>query len=36
MGPLNGMSETISAAEAPVMPWMSPSFVRVGGDDRWR
>ena len=26
MGPLKGMSETISAAEAPVMPWMSPSF----------
>ena len=26
MGPLNGMFETISAAEAPVMPCTSPSF----------
>jgi len=26
IGPLKGMSETISAAEAAVIPWTSPSF----------
>jgi hypothetical protein len=26
MGPLKGMSDTVRAAEAPVMPCTSPSF----------